>query len=69
MGDYELILNQDGDLSFRKVFRYLPGLNNTIKTLKLTKMIKLSKSVIFRIFLYMGSYISHGVGGMGVAPK
>ena len=31
MGDYGLILNQDGDLSFRQVFKYLPGLNNYIK--------------------------------------
>ena len=36
MDRYGLILNQNGDLSFRKVFKYLPGLNNTIKTIDLT---------------------------------
>ena len=30
MGDYGLIVNQNGDLSFRKVFKYLLGLNNLI---------------------------------------
>ena len=30
MGDYGLILNQEGDLSLRKVFKYHPGPNNLI---------------------------------------
>ena len=44
MDRYGLILNQNGDLSFKKVFKYPPGLKNSILEYKITNITKLPKS-------------------------
>ena len=50
-----LILWQNEAVGSRKVFRYLPGLWDTIKKSKMLAKVRKSKNVVFyRILLYIG---------------
>ena len=71
-----LILWENEATGSRKVFKYLPGLRDTIKKTKIAAKVKKCKNTAFyRIFLYIlfgvsrwgHIYIYIGVGGMGAA--
>ena len=76
MARHGLILSQDGATSLGKVFKYLPGLRDTIKTSKITKKTENRTNIFLHIYIYIYPYypyhhflIKGVVGQLGARPR